>query len=591
MPTYFPLRGEGADRPKAPAVDGWQSPAYQSIDLPNSGIWLAIRTDGLVVIDTDNPAAFAAWVKRVGKDNAKTFMRKTPHGYHLYYRWTQGSPETQRLGIFEKTDIKAGFGAYVVWDAPGYHNLDGDDATEPHDMLPFNPLWIPSKAEANADTQEWSEMPDGLGNNAMAAFAGTFRKQGMDEDTVERVLSAINEITMTIDPMPESTIEAIAHSISRYEPDPDYALVYGPEPAVDAVTGEIRDEEDHVFMRARWMRPRPHPGWWWHPYLPKASLVIVEGQESVGKTMFAAWAATRIAMGEKFEGKERREARNVMWFATEDDPYSEILPRFHAAGYEPDDDSGEILIFNPLFWEREPRFAKDSDALSKLIADNNVGLVVFDPIRDYLAPEDGAESSNNNERALRPGLRALNRIAQQTGATILGGHHQNKSSAPTTRERSSGSNAFRQVPRHVNTFEMIGGKRAMSVEKANGFAHEYTVGSYKIDAIGDEIESTGLFVPGGRLHDFRTLDEWRTTMEKLEAEVEDKIDWGIEWNDVAMSYKTLDNDALAPTVEQIARDFGLDEIAAQAMRAELRANGYISSGNRWRPTPVIDPNA
>ena len=49
-----------------------------------------------------------------------------PCGTGTRCRWTAGSPDTQRLAIFPKTDIKAGYGSYIVWDAPGYASMDCD---------------------------------------------------------------------------------------------------------------------------------------------------------------------------------------------------------------------------------------------------------------------------------------------------------------------------------------------------------------------------------------------------------------------------------------------------------------------------------
>ncbi len=63
-------------------------------------------------------------------------------------------------------------------------------------------------------------MPDGRGNNTMAAFAGAFRKQGMGVLAIAKCLGAINRITMTQDPMPTEMIVEIAKSVGRYAPRP-----------------------------------------------------------------------------------------------------------------------------------------------------------------------------------------------------------------------------------------------------------------------------------------------------------------------------------------------------------------------------------
>lgn len=224
MPIWLPLQGPLGAKPKAPAVQAWASPGYQGVDLgvndwhakDFTDEWFGLRCDGIVVIDCDNEEARDAWLERSG--GVCTFTRKTPHGWHFFYRATVGSPTGPATSVFPKTDIRAGSGSQVVFYAPGYE----DHLTAP--MTDFDPSWLPTQAEVLRDAEEWSEMPEGRGNNTMAAIAGTLRRQGMDYPTMLRVLLYVNKLTMTRDPMPPEMVNQIALSVSRYDPDPDVDL-------------------------------------------------------------------------------------------------------------------------------------------------------------------------------------------------------------------------------------------------------------------------------------------------------------------------------------------------------------------------------
>ncbi len=223
--VWIPLQGPEGVRPKAPAVGAWQSPGYMGVDMDDwqagQDNWYGLRCDNLVVIDCDDADAVEVWQKACGGQDS--FVRKTPRGYHYIYEWTEGSPCGPHVGVWPHIDIRAGAKSQIVYWAPGYENI-----TSPADIQAFDPSWLPESlgtSQVSHDSEAWSEMPDGRGNNTMAAFAGAFRKQGMDMLTICKCLGAINAITMTQDPMPDTMIVDIARSICRYKAEPDVDLV------------------------------------------------------------------------------------------------------------------------------------------------------------------------------------------------------------------------------------------------------------------------------------------------------------------------------------------------------------------------------
>lgn len=583
MSVWIPLQGPGSDRPKAPAVAGWQSPGYIGVpERMKETNWLGLRCDNLVVIDCDNDEALERWNLHVGVTSKPTFVRKTPRGWHLFYRQIAGSPDAPGadiLGGGSGVDIRAGRTSQVVYHAPDYYDFD----IRP--LQPFDPAWWSRPTQVSDADDEWDEMPDGRGDNTMTALAGAMRKQGMSYEAIFKSLAAINNLTMTRDPMPASSIARIAGSVSRYAPEPDIDLDV--EEGLDEGTDET-DQADLVYMDARKMTVHQPKGFMWEPYLPVGTMVLVEGQEGIGKSMYAAWVAVQVATGRAFPDGDAREPASVLWYSAEDDPHDEILPRLHSLGYT--DADAPIRFFNPLKHKDEPRFPRDIEKLRIFIANWGVKLLIIDPGRDFLAPEDDAETSNNNERALRPGLRALARIANDLECTILFLHHQNKRSSneATARERSTGSGAFRQVARVAMTMSQVGEFRAFAIDKANNFPHDFTVSSYEILSNDD---GQPCFRPGGKMAEYRTIDSWTRTTQKLVDEGAGEIVVEIDWKEAAFHYSRYLNEGdIAPTWKDIVHDIGVDAEEAQQILVALRERKIIKNG-LWYRLPKDAPKA
>lgn len=232
MPIYLPLR----PGTKVCNVPGWNLPTYrgvQSEGMP-ADAWLGLRLDDLVVIDADcacvkvdgrkpavceTPATSALavtdWLMHLGQSGRQTWTRKTPHGYHLIYARpkTAQQPTTRKLpGISPTLELKTGIAAYIVFSAPGYY--DSSTAT----AQTFDVSWLPEQAQRTAAVEEWSELPDGIGDDFMISVAGKLREWGADEVTIEQCLHGVSDATMHRAPMPLRSIRRIAASAARYAP-------------------------------------------------------------------------------------------------------------------------------------------------------------------------------------------------------------------------------------------------------------------------------------------------------------------------------------------------------------------------------------
>lgn len=576
MPDIFiPLQGPGAQAPKAPSAKGWQSPGYEGVSplsaTTHGDAWLGLRCDWLVVVDCDTRAAAKAW-----RDThpESTWTRKTPHGVHFIYAYAPGAPVAPAVAVLPDTDIRAGAGSQIVFHAPGYEDIIGREA-----LRPFNPTWLPRKAQTDASEEEWTRIPDGQRNTTLAAVGGTLRRQGMAFEEIRRLLATMNRAYCT-PPLDASEVEQIARSVARYEPDPDMEFVLEEDDASDVPADA--EWADVPYWPASAMQLQPPPTWLWEQYLPDSSLCLLEGEEGIGKGLLCTWAAVQVATGMKFGRAGKGE--NVLWYAAEDDP-DDLLRRLYAAGYDPEilgkPGKGDVIIRNPRL--RRLMAPTDIGQLEKDVRRFKPRLVILDPGRSYLrAPEYlKTDGSLNSENVVRPGMEALAFLAADTGATIVFVHHQNKMRDGSSREKSGGSGAFRQVARQVLVVAKVDDRHALSVEKANNSSTEGTLRSYEIDV--DEREGTAKFVLGGILTEQRNIDEWVDRMRKLDANADaERFSLIVEWDDVVAAYGKIPEGGLAPTTSQLVVDFGISPLEAETLMSVLVERKLVRD-KRWYP--------
>lgn len=234
MTVFVALNGpnDNGKKLKAPSVRGWESPGHKGINPKTYRGWYGLRQDGLITIDCDTHDGLQRWLNITTMPiEEHGWVRKSPGkeandyaGWHFIYRWHDPLGELEHImgphaGVLPGIDVRQGRASQIVYSAPGYSTLHGGPST----LQPFHAPWakdfvVGSRAHVADDT--WDEMPEGIGNNTMAALAGTMRKQGMSVYTMARCLQAINKITMTTDPMPKEMLLDICRSVSRYEVDP-----------------------------------------------------------------------------------------------------------------------------------------------------------------------------------------------------------------------------------------------------------------------------------------------------------------------------------------------------------------------------------
>lgn len=210
---------------KRPIDNGWQLPNFQGLTPAQIEETddVGMRLDQHVVVDCDNEEAKAAWLTHIGLPLEHTLVRKSPKGWHfIYWRsplYSAGvSSHVPWSAVHPRIDLKAGMGHQVAYKGEGRYTL--------HDMAPADFLrdWIPPDSKMEWDGPEWSEMPFGMGDNAMFRFGCLLRRWGADEHTIAQCLAAIADITMTEQPMPLDTIRRLARQAAKHKPEPAHAV-------------------------------------------------------------------------------------------------------------------------------------------------------------------------------------------------------------------------------------------------------------------------------------------------------------------------------------------------------------------------------
>jgi hypothetical protein len=546
-----------------PPVDKWWA------DVPDD-VNKALRCDGLVVIDCDTPEAIEFFESLGFVSPGADVSVKTPRGRHYYFTLPEGvdppeaGPLKSPLGEPRHIDVKTGPGHYVL--VPPSVNRDGaeyvwrtgtsaDDAPQaPQGLLDWlNAHRAPRASETNAGPAN-STIRKSHRNVVLTSFAGLMRRHGLNDQAVGRVLDGLNR-QLTEEPLPESEVRSIVASSARWEPD---------EQTIELV---IEREGAELISWCDNMVLPPPPRWLWHPYIPEGRLVLLDGAEGIGKGMFCTYVATQVTTG------AWDVSGNVLWMSAEDDPAEDILKRLHAAGWKPG--RHRVGFFN--VW---PEFPRHIEFLKKLIYEHDAKLVIMDPGRSFVRPENGMEMSYNNEAAIRPALQQLNRLAQETGTTILFVHHWNKDSGGSVRTRAGGSASFSQVVRHriAMAKEGVGdgAEWAFEVNKSNlieaGHLREYRL-------VRHETLHTARLVVGELIIEHDDLDSWikerqrrRNARTTIDLDPAEKIG---AW--AAANLKSGDR---IPSRDQLANLAGVSRDDISGALIELQGEGRVTQVGR-----------
>lgn len=167
--------------------------------------------------------------------------------------------------------------------------------------------------------------------------------------------------------------------------------------------------------------------WLWYPFIPFGKVTLIQGNPGKGKTWLAMAIAAYCTNGKELPNALPIEPFNVLYQTAEDGIADTIKPRLAKCGA----DMTRVRFIN----EDEKQLSMTDDRIEKAIRQNNVRLMIMDPIQAYL----GANVDMNRANEIRPLFRNLSNIAERTGCAIVLIGHLNKSSGSQSDYRPLGS--------------------------------------------------------------------------------------------------------------------------------------------------------
>ena len=167
--------------------------------------------------------------------------------------------------------------------------------------------------------------------------------------------------------------------------------------------------------------------WLWYPFIPFGKVTLIQGNPGKGKTWLAMAIAAYCTNGKELPNALPIEPFNVLYQTAEDGIADTIKPRLAKCGA----DMTRVRFIN----EEEKQLSMTDDRIEKAIRQNNVRLMIMDPIQAYL----GANVDMNRANEIRPLFRHLSTIAERTGCAIVLIGHLNKLSGSQSDYHSLGS--------------------------------------------------------------------------------------------------------------------------------------------------------
>ena len=240
--------------------------------------------------------------------------------------------------------------------------------------------------------EEYSAIPDGARDNALASIAGSMRKHGLNEQSIRSHLYSLVERGIVEQPegreVTYQDVKRIARSIATKAPEMALGglrlgrITFGNE--TDLVTPPIK--------------------WWVRGFVPKGELVMMYGKGGIGKSSFASWIACEVTKkGGKFLG------------AFVEEPFNRFLWRAYLGGV----DRSLVAALEGAVNFKLPR---DVEMLRGIIENSGIDLVYLDAIYSHFESVKGQNAAETARATLGP----LAALAQETGCTILATFHENK---------------------------------------------------------------------------------------------------------------------------------------------------------------------
>lgn len=167
--------------------------------------------------------------------------------------------------------------------------------------------------------------------------------------------------------------------------------------------------------------------WLWYPFIPFGNVTLIQGDPGQGKTWLAMHLAAACTNRRELPNELPMDSFNVFYQTAEDGIGDTIKPRLMKCGA--DMERVRVIV------EDDAMLSLTDPRLELAIKQNNVKLLIMDPIQAYLGPDVDMNRANE----IRPLFRYLGGVAERTGAAIVLIGHLNKNAGTHANYRGLGS--------------------------------------------------------------------------------------------------------------------------------------------------------
>jgi hypothetical protein len=187
--------------------------------------------------------------------------------------------------------------------------------------------------------------------------------------------------------------------------------------------------------RASELTPSPVE-WLWQWHLGRGALTLLAGDPNKGKSLIALDLCARLSRGRPWpDGTPSSGPANCLYLGGEDRDGGPVRARLEAAGA----DMNRVTV-----WPRGPngpgrlRLPSGVKLLQEAITDNDLQLVVLDPVMSFLDPQ----TNLSNDLSVRSALEPVADRAEELNVAVLLHRHLNKKAGGAAIYRGAGSIAF-----------------------------------------------------------------------------------------------------------------------------------------------------
>lgn len=176
--------------------------------------------------------------------------------------------------------------------------------------------------------------------------------------------------------------------------------------------------------------------WLWPGRLARGEMTEICGEPGLGKSMLALEFAATLSKGTPWpDGSQPPGPVRSLILSAEDDPGTTIRPRLEAAGA--DLTRVHVLPVDQIVT------VHDANRIGELIAEEEIGLLVLDPLSAFLP--SGTDSHRDAE--VRAAMVPLVMMARERGCVVVLVRHLNKTAGANAVYRGGGSIAFTALVR------------------------------------------------------------------------------------------------------------------------------------------------